>query len=107
MIWNEQDKGRGSIARANFDRWSSICADLISEAERPSANGMSGGRYFQVLYRANAVLDDMDEALLASRVGREHPKFLEAALPHRRFEQCLQKIPTPLRASMRRGAEAQ
>jgi len=72
-----------SPLRLEAARKADRCAGALAEARRMVAYGMSGTLLAELLARSVALMDELDEALLALDHARDEPVFVQLALMRR------------------------
>jgi hypothetical protein len=80
----EQSEG---LLRAELMRKADLCAVALFEARRISAAAMFGELYAQLVTRIAAMLDDLDETLLALDHRRDRAGYERVVALHAGFEE--------------------
>jgi hypothetical protein len=95
----------GDATRA-FEQKAQTCARILGEAEKLARIGALGAPLLLLVFRANDILDDLDELLLTRHPLRDKAAFAEAAALHRQLERIQAAIPSSIRGQLRHRAPA-
>jgi hypothetical protein len=87
--------------RDGFRRKVALCSNVLSEATRLLTTGRFVPPLSQLLWRAEDMLDELDEALIGFDPVRDHEAFVLAATLHRKLEQIQSQLPREYRRALR------
>ena len=91
-----------SERREALFRRADLCAGVLREARRLIEAEMFGQALGRMLFRANDLLDEMDEGLVVLEPRSERGAFARAAELHRVLEELQSRLPSQYRSRQRR-----